>query len=347
MKRALRAVPSLALLLVTGCSGGMIGDGDQPVTPGSSPDAGVVSTPVGLDSGPAPAPTLDGFFTNDPPPQYCGPDGGWQPPPPPGGTPACPDDKNLQGCPCTKQGQTAACWPGARRNRNHGQCKDGVTTCELNGELQLYWGPCQGAVLPTPGVTKGPGACTCFSQGQWQIDNLSPCLVTYPDSKVYAVSTYVNSAGQPSCPTLTASSQPPPTPQAGQPWSKNRLTVDCAGQFKLCLTLKAGDVNNPAATDCELAQVCVDAWYPQQAVAQELPPLPSWTSADAACAAAFNQKGGYGEMSVTGTSIECEPVDDGGKPRVFHRFVYCPLICAQQPSLPQCQNCTAGGSGSF
>src|SRR5678816_3170088 len=37
------------------------------------------------------------FYEDDPPPMGC--DGGGQPPVP-GGTPECPDDKNLPGCPC-------------------------------------------------------------------------------------------------------------------------------------------------------------------------------------------------------------------------------------------------------
>lgn len=340
----LRLVRLSPLLLFAACSGGAIGSG-----PGAppAPDASPINSTVGLDGGvPAPA-SADAFFANDPPPKYCGPDGGWQPPAAPGGTPQCPDDKNLQGCPCTKQGETAACWPGPRKNRNHGVCKDGVTTCELNGEHDLRWGACQGAVLPTPGVTKGPGACTCFSKGQWDIDNLSPCLVTYPDGKVYAVSTYLDGAGQPNCPVLVANSAPPPQPEAGKSWSTSTLTVDCAGQFKLCLTIKAGDVTAPQASDCVLAQACVDVWYPKAGATQSLPDLPGWSSSDPTCAKSFNTTGGYGEMSVQGTSIECETVDDNGQPRVFLRVGYCPAACSQNPSLPGCQNCAVGANGSF
>src|SRR3989339_2154415 len=36
-------------------------------------------------------PNWDAFFATDPPPQYCGPDGGGTTPPLPGGTPDCPD----------------------------------------------------------------------------------------------------------------------------------------------------------------------------------------------------------------------------------------------------------------
>jgi hypothetical protein len=226
-------------------------------------------------------------------------------------------------------------------------CKDGTTTCVLVNEIWLRWGPCSGYVLPTPGFTKGPEACGCFSKGKWQIDNSSPCFVTYQSGEVWAVSTYLDGAGQAHCPDTIAPT-PPPSPQPGYPWSKNRLTVDCTGRFKLCYTIKAGDPKNPAATDCVVGQSCTEAWYGQQNVTQELPPLPAWTGSDPVCAAKFYALAGYGEMSVTGLSVECEKVDDGaGNPRVFLRIPYCQLKCAQNPTLPECQNCGNGGSGQF
>src|SRR5262249_46544804 len=117
--------------------------------------------------------SADAFWANDPPPMMCGPDSGVTPKPP-GGTPDCPDDKNREGCPCPKEGQTAACWPGFRKNRSKGDCKDGTTTCKKISETELGWGPCEGYVLPSG--TTGKAACTCFSGGSWNIANLSPCF---------------------------------------------------------------------------------------------------------------------------------------------------------------------------
>src|SRR6185437_4810723 len=119
--------------------------------------------------------SAEAFFQNDPPPTTC--DGGGVPPPPPGGTPQCPDDKNLPGCFCPAAGMTAACWTGLRKDRDHGDCKDGVTTCMMNSESTNVWGPCVGEVLPVSGAT-GKAACECFSAGHWQINNLSPCFIT-------------------------------------------------------------------------------------------------------------------------------------------------------------------------
>jgi hypothetical protein len=53
-------------------------------------------------------------------------------------------------------------------------------------------------------------------------------------------------------------------------------------------------------------------------------------------------------MSVTGLSVECDPVDDGicGE-YVFNGVNYCPLSSGTTPSAPECVGCMMGGSGSF
>lgn len=298
-----------------------------------------------IDASP-PQPNPDAFFALDPPPQYCGPDGEPQDPVEvPGGTPECPDDKNREGCPCTDVGEEAICWPGLRANRNRGICRDGVTECMPFDEFYGAWGPCEGYVLPVEGVELGPEACMCFSEGRWVIDNLSPCFVSY-DSQSWAVSTYMLEDGSSDCPTNVA--PPPPfQPQPDSYWSTNRLNVDCAGQFELCYTLRAGDAENPQATDCVVARACTSAWYEEANVLQELPPLPSWSGEDPACATAFAASGGYGEMSVLGRSIECDDISNDGEHYVFNRVSYCALDCNERPEDPDCVNCMQGGSGVF
>jgi hypothetical protein len=222
---------------------------------------------------------------------------------------------------------------------------DGTTTCMPYDEFTGVWGPCNGAVLPVEGARLGPESCSCFSNGRWEIDNLSPCFVTYGGTDTYAVSTYI-SGGFASCPDDPGG--PPPRPQPGTTWSTNRLTVDCEGQFQLCYTLKAGNFDAPSAGDCVVARTCTEAWYSERDVTQELPPLPSWTGSDSACAARFESSGGYGEMSVIGLSVECDPVDDGtGGEYVFNRVNYCPTSCNVDPSAPECAGCMMGGSGTF
>ncbi len=287
-------------------------------------------------------PNPDAFFAEDPPPMECREDGTMGPlPDPPGGTPECPDDKNREGCRCDTPGEMAPCWPGLRANRNRGQCRDGVTTCEAFDEFSGVWGACNGFVLPAEGVVRGPAACTCFSQGQWALANLSPCFITYSTGQLYAVSTLPGGG----CPSVPAT--PPPPPPSGT-WSTNTLRVDCEGRFNLCYTIKAGDPAAPSPADCVVAEVCTEGWYAERDVVQPFPDLPAWAGDNPTCARQFVDNGGYGEMTVQGLSVECDEIDDGSGGRfVFNRVPYCPLSCNDTPTAPECVDCMMGGSGSF
>ncbi len=280
----------------------------------------------------------DDFFAKDPPPKYCGPDAGAAPAAP-GGTPDCPDDKNREGCPCKQDGLKAACWPGYRKNRGLGICQDGATTCLPKGELEHVWGKCEGYVLPTSGVTKGKEACACFSEGQWKIDNLSPCFVS-DGTNTLAVST------DPKTSQCNPATTYPPKAPAGD-WSADSLKVDCAGHFKLCYTLKAGDAKAPSAADCTITTVCTEADYFESGKEQPLPPLKAWAASDAACSKKFVDKGGYGEMTVKGLSVLCDDISDNGQAYVFNRVQYCPASCTPGSTDAACKNCQAGGTGEF
>jgi len=77
------------------------------------PSADVAALDVRRDAGP----NADAFWADNPPPRFCGPDGGMSAPPtPPGGTAECPDDLLREGCPCTTIGAERPCWPGLRVN---------------------------------------------------------------------------------------------------------------------------------------------------------------------------------------------------------------------------------------
>jgi hypothetical protein len=335
MRTIVRSLPSLIFLGIlslyaVACSS-MVGE--APDAGNAMPDAaGPAPRDLGFDS--------DAFWAADPPPTYCALDGGMLPPPkPPGGTPDCPDDKNRQGCPCTTPGQTAACWPGLRKNRGLGICRDGTTTCVQN-EVGSVWGACEGYVLPAPGATSGADACQCFSAGRWALDNLVPCFYSIGGKLVGAASSVVKD-GKPTCIDMPKEPLTLPT----QPWSKNTLNVDCVGRWTLCYTLKAGDAKNPQPGDCTIASVCTSGDYTTVDMSQALPQLPAWvttTSAQVACADKFVKSGGYGEMSVDGITVTCDKVQ-----KVFNRVNYCPLSCNMNPTAPECQNCGDGGSGSF
>ena len=157
---------------------------------------------------------------------------------PPGGTPECPDDKNRQGCACPKLGDTAACWPGLRKNRGLGICRDGVTTCVPNGEIGSVWGPCEGYILPIPGTTTGKEACNCFRRGAGRWTMSCPCFYTASDGKHMGAASAVLNGTTPTCEKMMDGKLMVPS----KPWSPNKLTVDCVGHFRLCYTIKAGDV---------------------------------------------------------------------------------------------------------
>jgi hypothetical protein len=287
----------------------------------------------------------DAFFINDPAPPMCGPDGKMTPPPKVEGSADCPKDKNREGCECPKAGEEAPCWPGKRINRNHGICVDGKTRCTQTAEFGLAWGACEGYVLPKEGALQGPEACRCFSKGKWELSNLVPCIVEDAEnSATYLYSSQPDSAGGYSCGSITE--LPPPAPSAI--WSTSRLNVDCAGQFELCYTLKAGRAGAPRADDCTLTRRCFDVWYDQAGRTQNLPDLPGWVATDTTCAERFKSVGGYGEMSVRGLSEECEAVDDGNdKAYVFERTTYCKPDCNETPTADECRDCSVSGAGDF
>lgn len=297
-----------------------------------------------FDSGSNDGPSIDpdAFWANDPPPQACL-DSGLRPVVP-GGTPDCPDDKNRQGCPCFEVGKKAPCWPGYRKNRNRGICHDGTTTCILRGENQGNWGPCEGYQLPTG--TTGKEACGCFSAGTWHLVNLMPCFFRRGSNDYFAgVSTIWNASTKVGdCPATLA--------KPSGDWTDNDLTVDCAGHFKLCYALKAGDFKNPQPTDCTMVQVCTEGDYPEPNKTKSFPPLPSWIAAEktpeGTCAAQFASSGGYGEMTVVGETVECDEINDGHNgPKVFNRISYCRLACSEPNPPADCAGCQSGGSGQF
>ncbi|MDH5676527.1 MAG: hypothetical protein OEZ06_30690 [Myxococcales bacterium] len=344
-----RWIPLLALvlgLLGAACAGevgGPIPEGDGGIDTGTgSFDGGQFQNANPDQPTFDAAPAADAFFIADDPPPYCGPDGVMEVGADPGGTLECPADKNRQGCRCETEGEVAACWPGKRINRNQGICEDGMTLCKNDPEFGLTWGPCEGYVLPVEGAESGPSSCRCFSSGTWALTNLSPCI--FRGTNTYLYSSKLDGTGGIDCGSNI--SEPPDVPTGN--WSESTLKVDCAGQFELCFTIKAGDVENPQPDDCEIMQECVDVWYPEPGEVVELPALPSWSSPNSQCADEFDRSGGYGEMSVQGKSIQCDEVDDGsGNPYVFNRTNYCPPSCQDTPNAPACVDCKTGGSGSF
>lgn len=305
-----------------------------PELAGSASEPAPLSGLIIVDAGVSSEAALD-----DPAPPMCGPDGRrTEPDAELDANPDCPRDKNLEGCPCDKPGAKASCWPGKRRHRNHGQCQDGQTICLNTEEFGPTWGPCEDYVLPEPDATEGPEACGCFSSGEWSLNNLVPCIYER------APHVYVTSSAEDGKQGYRCAADVGPT----EDWTASTLKAECAGQFRLCYTIKAGDVEQPKPKDCVVKRLCVDTWYPKPGTTQKLPKLPAWQAPNDPCTQQFVESGGYGEMSVLGLSAQCDAVDDGhGKAYVFKRTRYCSTRCAEAPDRPECKACGTGVSGKF
>jgi len=358
LRQSMGLLTAVALCALCGCSdsgdgGGMdagsVGDGDS----GGSGrydsgfgNAGGDGDDSVLTTGNADFVNDDHFFINDDPPPICEADGGMRPAPPIEGDADCPGDKNRQGCPCDTPGEEAACWPGQRASRNHGNCQDGVTKCFDTEEFGTRWGPCEGYVLPEQGALRGPEACRCFSNGNWDLSNLSPCYGAcdnQPDCYLYSSGADLVD-GKLDC---SGASTSPPSVPAGI-WGTSALTMDCGGQFRLCFSIKAGFASDPQPDDCVITEQCQDVWYGSAGERMELPDMPGWASSAGACGKQFVETSGYGEMSIQGVSRECNDVDNGeGEPLVFFRTSYCPAACQDTPDTPDCAKCSMGGSGDF
>jgi hypothetical protein len=182
------------------------------------------------------------------------------------------------------------------------------------------------------------------------MENFKPCIWGQnPYGSEGAMSTIpvLNDAGTMDfkCDYAAKPMDTPPVPPSA-PWSKNWLTIDCAGTMNLCYTLKAGDQKNPSASDCTVVTVCTQGVYDTPGVEKQMPDLPAWTSSDTACATKFFEIGGYGEMSVAaGISVECDVIPS----KIFQYIAYCPPKCAlaANKDLPECTNCKNGGGGPF
>jgi hypothetical protein len=97
-----------------------------------------------------------------------------------------------------------------------------------------------------------------------------------------------------------------------------------------------------------MKQVCTEGHLDTANTAQPFPDLGGWITANSsekACAAQFVTNGGYGEMSVSGESDECDQVPQ----KVFQTVTYCPWKCNDpaHKSDAECVNCQQGGGGPF
>jgi hypothetical protein len=185
----------------------------------------------------------------------------------------------------------------------------------------------------TGDVSATDAACGCLAHGDWNVANISPCFFMNGTAATVsgAISTVYD--GQTAmCPLDDTAA-----PQA--PWSTDTFETDCAGHYRLCFSLRAGDATNPKPTDCLVAVSCAESDYATSDVTQAWPPLPSWitTGAETTCAQTMAATGGYGIMTATGTPTGC-----GAVTKAFAIFTYCPLTC-----IPPACTCQSMGTGVF
>jgi hypothetical protein len=202
-----------------------------------------------------------------------------------------------------------------------------------------------GAVGAHTGGVSGDAGCNldaapsgCFSHGSWEINNLSPCFFSLSaDANTSGAVSTIESGSQVSCPSDFTTA---PT----QPWSTDTLTTDCAGHYRLCYTLKAGSGASPQPTDCIVAQSCAEGDYATANQPQTWADLPGWisTGTQVACAMTFNDSGGYGEKSVTGTPTGCFAIT-----KTIGTVTYCPPSCNQPNPPSSCTGCVSGATVGF
>jgi hypothetical protein len=212
--------------------------------------------------------------------------------------------------------------------------------CAPNAGTRTDTSKCQQPAQPGVACDGTTGPCECVDANANNAGSGT--------NGTWGLSTIMGSGGSSSCPTIASNTPPPALPSSA--WTTDTLNVDCAGHFKLCYELKAGDYANPQAGDCSLTKLCVEADYLTQGVEQAFPDLPAWSSPDSACADKWSKSGGYGEMSVVGESVRCDKIDDGaGNSYVFNRVKYCPRKCENgaNASAAECQGCQQGGGGTF
>lgn len=184
------------------------------------------------------------------------------------------------------------------------------------------------------------GSCHCLETLDWDLSDIAPCIFRASDGSTILYSSALTDGGRLDCGSVGVDGSAPNVPSPE--WSESTFYADCAGTYTLCLTIKAGDIEAPEGSDCEVVRLCQQFAYVQARVEQQLPPLPSWVSMDEACAAEFDLRGGYSEMSVSGHADECGALDGTVAPFVFGRTAYCPPSCLQTPDTPECAHCAVG-----
>lgn len=171
--------------------------------------------------------------------------------------------------------------------------------------------------------------CACRLAAQ--IDNLALCVS--PSTAFAPPHVYSSSRSDASAPpTCEAWRAPQPVPSTA--WSALRISAPCAGQGKLCITLRAGRVRSPSADDCVLVERCLDFAYENVGHVVELPALAAWVAESSECALRNEQIGSYYEFRLDSDQLGCATEAE----RVT-RVAVCPARCESNPQGEGCDVC--------
>jgi hypothetical protein len=195
-----------------------------------------------------------------------------------------------------------------------------------------------GADTSTTTSTNPIMEASCECRLATQLDNLALCVspsTTFAPSHVYSTSLDATS-NKPVCEPWRD-----PQPAPANPWTKLRISSACAGTGTLCVTVRAGSVNNLSPEDCTLATRCADIAYTTPGQNLELAPYAGWTAESSACAERQQQLGAYLEFSVKSDTLGCAAGSDAGAGQIS-RIAVCPSRCQDDPKGAGCDVCGSG-----
>ena len=180
-------------------------------------------------------------------------------------------------------------------------------------------------------MVEDPAGADCPCRLATVIDNLALCVSpTTAFASTHVYSTFWNDlTREPECEPWRA-----PQPVPAIPWSKLRISSQCAGNGQLCVTLKAGQENNLSPDDCLLTTQCTAFDYTTPGQVAELAPLGAWVAESSECALRYEQLGGYLEFRVDSAQLGCGMSADD-----VTRVAVCPTRCEADPTAAGCEIC--------
>lgn len=182
---------------------------------------------------------------------------------------------------------------------------------------------------PRLDTARDPAEATCACPLDVQLDNLGICAspaTAFAPAHVF--SSHRVDGGVSMCEPWRD-----PQPVPSRPWSAVRISAPCAGDGRLCVTLRAGRAESPTSDDCTLTERCVSFEYTDAGVVADLSPLGAWAAQTGACTQRYDQEGGYLEFRSDSAELGC------GTSTSMRRVAVCPARCQDAPTGQGCDVC--------